>query len=141
MLEHMVVTVMESFQDRNLAKLYILKLHILYNSNLNLPQGKTNLPRSNTKTSWFLDWRWGISIKYKYDEVTFWSKFKLILMKKEIFNYRLSRIRIIENAFGILHIGVFKKSIAMHSKSVDKIVLAIIFLHNFLDCQRFNGNE
>jgi len=62
-------------------------------------------------------------------------------MKKEIFNYRLSRIRIIENAFGILHIGVFKKSIAMHSKSVDKIVLAIIFLHNFLDCQRFNGNE
>jgi len=54
MLEHMVVTVMESFQDRNLAKLYILKLHILYNSNLNLPQGKTNLPRSNTKTSCFL---------------------------------------------------------------------------------------
>lgn len=131
MLEHMVVTVMESFQDRNLAKLYILKLHILYNSNLNLPQGKANLPRSNTKTSCFLIG----------NEVIFWSKFKLILMKKEIFNYRLSRVRIIENAFGILHIGVFRKSIAMHSKSVDKIVLAIIFLHNFLDCQRFNGNE
>ena len=131
MLEHMVVTVMESFQDRNLAKLYILKLHILYNSNLNLPQGKANLPRSNIKTSCFLIG----------NEVIFWSKFKLILMKKEIFNYRLSRVRIIENAFGILHIGVFRKSIAMHSKSVDKIVLAIIFLHNFLDCQRFNGNE
>ncbi|XP_018060485.1 PREDICTED: uncharacterized protein LOC108695200 [Atta colombica] len=34
--------------------LYTKAIYTLYNSNLNLPQGKANLSRSNTKTSCFL---------------------------------------------------------------------------------------
>lgn len=55
--------------------------------------------------------------------------------KKTIFNYRLSRARrIIENTFGILVSGwrVFRKPICMNPKTVDKIVIATICLHNFL---------
>lgn len=54
---------------------------------------------------------------------------------EKIFNYRLSRARrVIENAFGILtsRFLVFRSPIALHPKSVDKIILAAICLHNFL---------
>lgn len=54
---------------------------------------------------------------------------------KRIFNYRLSRARrIVENVFGICAatFRVLLKPIALHPKKVESVVLAIIYLHNFL---------
>uniref|UniRef100_A0A6P7GR81 Protein ALP1-like n=1 Tax=Diabrotica virgifera virgifera TaxID=50390 RepID=A0A6P7GR81_DIAVI len=55
--------------------------------------------------------------------------------KKRIFNYRLSRSRrVVENAFGIIS-SVFRclrKPLLLEPEKASKIVLACIYLHNFL---------
>jgi hypothetical protein len=54
---------------------------------------------------------------------------------KRIFNYRLSRARrIVDNAFGILAsvFRVFRKPLAVECNTAESIVLACIYLHNFL---------
>uniref|UniRef100_A0A671Q543 DDE Tnp4 domain-containing protein n=1 Tax=Sinocyclocheilus anshuiensis TaxID=1608454 RepID=A0A671Q543_9TELE len=55
--------------------------------------------------------------------------------KKRIFNYRLSRARmVVENAFGILSAKrrIFLNRINMQPKNVDTLVMAACILHNFL---------
>lgn len=55
--------------------------------------------------------------------------------QERAFNYRLSRARrIIENVFGLLAtvFRVFRKPIPLHPKKVESVVLACIYLHNFL---------
>ncbi len=55
--------------------------------------------------------------------------------KKRIFNYRLSRARmVVENAFGILSSrwSIFHRRINLHPKNVDTLVVAACILHNFL---------
>lgn len=55
--------------------------------------------------------------------------------KKRIFNYRLSRARrIIENVFGILCVvfRVFTKPIPLKPANCELVVIARVYLHNFL---------
>ncbi|XP_047517486.1 protein ANTAGONIST OF LIKE HETEROCHROMATIN PROTEIN 1-like [Pieris napi] len=55
--------------------------------------------------------------------------------KKRIFNYRLSRARrIIENVFGILCVvfRVFTKPIPLKPANCELVVIAYVYLHNFL---------
>ncbi|XDV11211.1 hypothetical protein PO909_000212 [Leuciscus waleckii] len=55
--------------------------------------------------------------------------------KKRIFNYRLSRARmVVENAFGILSSRwrIFLNRINLQPKNVDTLVMAACILHNFL---------
>ncbi|XP_056090844.1 uncharacterized protein LOC130070464 [Rhinichthys klamathensis goyatoka] len=55
--------------------------------------------------------------------------------KKRIFNYRLSRARmVVENAFGILSSRwrIFLNRINLQPKNVDTLVMATCILHNFL---------
>lgn len=55
--------------------------------------------------------------------------------EKRIFNYRLSRARrIVENVFGILSVkfGIFQKPINLAPEKVKTIILACVYLHNFL---------
>ncbi|CAH2088473.1 unnamed protein product [Euphydryas editha] len=55
--------------------------------------------------------------------------------KKRIFNYRLSRARrIIENDFGILCVvfRVFTKPIPLKPANCELVVIACVYLHNFL---------
>ena len=54
---------------------------------------------------------------------------------KQLFNYRLSRVRrIVENAFGILAQGfrLFNRRIPLIPDNVDRVVKATCVLHNFL---------
>jgi len=63
--------------------------------------------------------------------------------KKNIFNYRLSRARrIIENTFGILACQwrVLRKPIIAKVETVEKIVQAIVCLHNWLRKQDINND-
>lgn len=104
----------------------------LLNGTLNLPQGEANLPGSNTQTPCFFvgDEAFQLSTKMMRP-----YSGQHLEAKKRIFNYRLSRARrIIENTFGILvsRWRVFRKPISMNPKTVDKIVMATICLHNFL---------
>uniref|UniRef100_A0A673LCF8 DDE Tnp4 domain-containing protein n=1 Tax=Sinocyclocheilus rhinocerous TaxID=307959 RepID=A0A673LCF8_9TELE len=58
-----------------------------------------------------------------------------LTFKKRIFNYRLSRARmVVENAFGILSAKrrIFLNRINMQPKNVDTLVIAACILHNFL---------
>lgn len=62
--------------------------------------------------------------------------------EKRVFNYRLSRARrVVENAFGILanRFRVFLTTIALPPKTVEKLVLACLCLHNML--RREAGNS
>ena len=59
----------------------------------------------------------------------------LINEKRKIFNYRLSRVRrIIENTFGILVVRwtMFQRPIEGTPERVEKYILAMIALHNYL---------
>ena len=59
----------------------------------------------------------------------------LINEKRKIFNYRLSRVRrIIENTFGILVVRwtIFQRPIEGTPERVEKYILAMIALHNYL---------
>ncbi|KAJ8961640.1 hypothetical protein NQ314_005892 [Rhamnusium bicolor] len=51
-----------------------------------------------------------------------------------MFNYRLSRARIVENAFGIMvsRFGIFEKPIACSPETVDKVINVYCALHNWL---------
>lgn len=101
------------------------------NNTLNLPR-ETNLSASNIMTPCF----------FVGDKAFSLSRYMMrpysgrqLEKKKKIFNYRLSRARrLIENTFGILASRgqVFRKPILMHPKSVDKIIMAAICLHNYL---------
>lgn len=58
-----------------------------------------------------------------------------ISKRNRIFNYRLSRARmVVENAFGILstRFRIFRKEISMFPEGVEKLVQATVVLHNFL---------
>ncbi|KAJ4945805.1 hypothetical protein JOQ06_023483 [Pogonophryne albipinna] len=60
---------------------------------------------------------------------------KNLTHQKRIFNYRLSRARmVVENAFGILasRWRIFHRRINLHPKNVDTLVVAGCILHNFL---------
>lgn len=104
----------------------------LFNGNLNLPCGETNLPGSSIKTPCF----------FVGDKAFQLSKNMMrpysgrnLEIKKTIFNYRLPHARrIIENIFGIFvsRWRIFRKPICMHPKTVDKIIMATICLYNFL---------
>jgi len=63
---------------------------------------------------------------------------------KRVFNYRLSRVRrIIENAFGLLSsvFRVFRKPIEVKiEETIVNIVLACVYLHNFLRTQSDSTN-
>lgn len=59
-------------------------------------------------------------------------------MKKTV-NYRLSRARrISENIFGKISsvFRILRKPILLQPKTVEKVVLAILYLHNFLTKRR-----
>lgn len=105
----------------------------LQNGNLNLPTGEANLPDSDIKTPCFFladeAFQLATNMMRPYSDHN-------LEEKKRIFNYRLSRARrIIENAFGILvsRWRIFRKPICMYPKTVDKIIMATICLHNFLE--------
>lgn len=56
-------------------------------------------------------------------------------MRKQIFNYRLSRARrVIENTFGIMAAKwrIFRQPIQARVQTVDSIVKAAVCLHNFI---------
>lgn len=58
-----------------------------------------------------------------------------ISARNRIFNYRLSRSRmVVENAFGILstRFRIFRKEITMRAEGAEKLVLASVVLHNYL---------
>lgn len=59
---------------------------------------------------------------------------KDLTYEKKIYNYRLSRARNVENAFGLLasRFRIFHTSLAVRPESIIKIVLACCILHNFL---------
>ncbi|KAL0870611.1 hypothetical protein ABMA27_005572 [Loxostege sticticalis] len=60
---------------------------------------------------------------------------KEISKDKEVFNYRLSRgRRVVENAFGILssRFQIFQRPMNVNLETIDKVVLACCYLHNFL---------
>lgn len=55
--------------------------------------------------------------------------------KKEVFNYRISRVRlIVENVFGILasRFRIFHTAINLEPQNIEKVVMAACALHNFL---------
>ena len=53
---------------------------------------------------------------------------------KQIFNYRLSRARIVENAFGILaqRFRLFNRRISLCPMNVDNVIKVCCILHNYL---------
>lgn len=55
---------------------------------------------------------------------------------KKIFNYTIASLsrKIIENTFGILVLRwrIFRKQITIHPKYIDRIIVAMIYLYNFL---------
>lgn len=62
--------------------------------------------------------------------------FRELSSEKRIFNYRLSRTRrVVENAFGILasRFRIFHTAINLKLKSIEKVVMASVILHNFLN--------
>jgi hypothetical protein len=54
--------------------------------------------------------------------------------KKRIYNYRLSRARIIENVFGIMSsvFRVLRKPVLLSPEKATIIIMACVYLHNFL---------
>lgn len=63
--------------------------------------------------------------------------------KERVFNYRLSRARrVVENAFGILSaiFRVFRKPILLEPKKATKVVLAAVYLYNYIRKNTSNNN-
>ncbi|KAL3969660.1 YTH domain-containing family protein [Sarotherodon galilaeus] len=62
---------------------------------------------------------------------------RLLPLEKRIFNYRLSRARmIVEGAFGVLSSQwrMYRRSMELHPEIAEKCVKATCVLHNFLRC-------
>ena len=100
---------------------------------LNIPRGVANLPGSDIQMKSFFvgDDAFPLSdVMMKPYTGTNLSN------EQKIFNYRLSRTRrVIENSFGILvsRWRVLSRPIAFNVHTVDKIVLATMTLHNYLN--------
>lgn len=104
----------------------------LLDGELDLPEGRTRLPGSNSETHCF----------FVGDEAFQLTKNMMrpysgrnLPEDQAIFNYRLSRARrTIENTFGILAARwrIFTHPISLHPDSADKIIMACLCLHNFL---------
>lgn len=95
-----------------------------------MPKGKFRLPESDELTEYFFieDEAFPLSINF----IRPFSERNLD-DKRRIFNYKLSRARTIENAFGVLvSWRVLQKPICMQPDTIDKIILSTVCLHNFL---------
>lgn len=59
---------------------------------------------------------------------------KHLIEEKRVFNYRLSRARIVENAFGIAasRFRILRQEIIAHPSKVEAISKAVVALHKYL---------
>jgi len=63
--------------------------------------------------------------------------------KERIFNYRLSRCRrVVENVFGICSsiFRILRKPLLLEPEKAEIVVMAVVYLHNFLRKSRFSRN-
>ncbi|XP_018365193.1 PREDICTED: uncharacterized protein LOC108762618 [Trachymyrmex cornetzi] len=104
----------------------------LYDGTLNIPHKTKKLPQSNINLPYFVV---GDEAFQLHKNVMRPYPGRFLSNDKNIFNYRLSRARrVIENAFDILvsKWRILRHPICAHPSTVDRIVTACIFLHNFL---------
>lgn len=112
----------------------------LLNGSLNLPR-ESNLPKTNTTFPHFFVADSAFPLKRNIMKP---FPGKLLTEKKRIFNYRLSRARrVIENSFGILvaRWRVLRATLNCFPENAEKITLAAIALHNFLQSTGTENNS
>lgn len=113
----------------------------LRNNNLNLPEGKANLPGCDIQTSGFFvaddAFQLSTRIMKPYSG-------KYLSNKKQIFNYRISRARqTIESTFGIYsnRWNIFHQALRMLPETANIVIAATVCLHNFIMIEEENNGE